>query len=355
MELAAPEVLFDAQMSQLASAPPDPQASGQAQAPEQGENAEAPQEQPSGDAPPADDPAADTTQEPDGTAKPAAPASVLPKEVEPFKDFLQTKGLDPKAADFAPRVLQMAKEAESLIGQKATEARMIAARAESMERDFALGGIDAVNRWRESNGLPKIEAETRSYDDRIREQSELISHINNALQGNEDSLKWLNQTLLGKLEDLKLDARIAQRQGNAPVAAQYQKFQQDAQSNFNKFTTENKDKLPHLEALAPLFQKGGLLHSHGIDAVQMASTPERLASWAKIGEAVSLLEVDPKTGKSGLDTLVEQRVQQAMDMKRKAANAGRPNGVPGLRNGVATTPTSGSPIDERAMWMARHN
>lgn len=341
MNLATPDAMFDA----LPSAPvPASDDQGQAQAPEASDPAAAPAEpapaQPAEPALPEG-----TTPEPDDTATSSEPASAIDKGLEPLKDFLTNKGLDPKAPDFVPKVVQMAQEAETLIGRKATEVTLTQNRVDDLQRDLLTGGVDALNRLRESNGLPKLNVETRSHTDQIKEMSELISHINQALNKDPASMDWLDKNLTEKLNKLRLDEAVETRLGKTPADKAQTEFVQNATGNINKFVAANKDSIPHLDALLPLLGNGGLLASHGIDRAQMASSPERLAAWAKVGEAVWLMQPDSKNpGKTNLDSHIAAQVKAAMNAQRLAANQGRPGGAPGAKNSVGTQPQNGSPI-----------
>jgi hypothetical protein len=342
MTFATSDVMFDAQADSLAT--PTPAAEGEGQAPVAPEPAAPAEASPEiTEANPANPQQESTTPETPDAATSEQNASAIPKELETHKDFLASKGLDHKAQDFVPKVVQMAKEAESLTGRKASEAKLMQNRLDDLHRDLASGGLNSVNKWREANGLPKMQ-EPKSSADQLKEHSELVSHISNAVQGNADSLKWLNETLMPKLENLKYDARDEAKNGGAnPALKAHQEFLQTATGNIQKFVAANQDKAGHLDALMPLVEAGGLLHSHGIDRAHMAATPERLEAWAKIGEALDLMQPDPKQpGKTKLDAHIEARVQQALDDKRRAVNKGLPQGGPGLRNGVQATQKSGT-------------
>jgi hypothetical protein len=342
MNLATPDAMFDA----LPGPTPASDDKGQAPAaPASPDPAAAPAEPDPGQ--PTDPPAEGTTPEPEGTATPPEPASALDKGLEPFKDFFTNKGLDPKATDFVPKVVQMAKEAEGLIGRKATETALITDRMNDLQRGIMTGGMDAINRVRESHGLPKLEA-ARPVADQIKEKSELISHVM-AIYGpnpNPDSVKWLNERLFPELDALKLKAAVADTVGTMPADKAHEAFLQGANANINKFIGANQAAIPHLDALLPLVGDGGLLASHGIDRAQMASSPERLAAWAKVGEAVWLMQPDPKApGKTNLQSYVASQVQAAQNAERLAKNQGRPTGAPGARNTVGAKPLgNGSPL-----------
>lgn len=258
----------------------------------------------------------------DGTAKPAGQASpagkeepkgVIPKELEPFKDLIESRKWDlSKPADVA-QLAKAYKEVEQHASRTQTQTKHSQDKASRIS-SIAGGSVEDLNKWRKSQGLSEIKTETRSHEDQEKEVQELFDHIDKALDKNPESLKWLNNHFSKRFQDLAVDKRLSQQSAGKSADQVFQERKSTASANFANVVRTNPEAKTFFDELTDHLSPGGVLDSLGIDVLDAASTPERLAAFVEIGRALNVSR--------NLEKVVGDKVNAELERRRTAGNAG---------------------------------
>jgi hypothetical protein len=258
----------------------------------------------------------------DGTANAGKPASdpakeeakgVLPKELEPYKDLIESRKLDLTKPEGVAKLAQSYKEVEQFAQKSQTLSKNSQDKAARVA-SIASGSVEDLNKWRKSQGLPEIAVDTRPHEDKAKEVDDLYNAVDKALQGDAESLKWLNNHFAKRREDL-LASKIrseALPQKNADQAFKERKAV--SQTNFASVVRANPQAKVYFDELTDHLSPGGVLDSLGVDVLDAASTPERLAAFVELGQALNTFR--------NLDKVVEGRVTAELERRRTAGNVG---------------------------------
>lgn len=258
----------------------------------------------------------------DGTADPAAQASaagkeaakgVIPKELEPFKDLIESRKWDlTKPADVA-QLAKAYREIEQHASRTQTQTKHSQDKA-SRIASIAGGSVEDLNKWRKSQGLPEIKSETRSFEDQEKEVQELFDHVDKALTGDKEALKWLNGHFNKRFQDLAVDKRLAQQNAGKSADQAFAERKSVAQANFANAVRANPEAKAFFDELSDHLGPGGVFDSLGVDVLDAASTPERLAAFVELGQALNFYRNREK--------LIGEKVTAELERRRAAGNAG---------------------------------
>jgi hypothetical protein len=255
-----------------------------------------------------------TTAEAEGAATPPTEEEkgAYPKELEPYKDLLESRKWDPKNPEFTPTVLKSYKEAEAYAKRRETENKLIQSKVEQREA-MLRGDVDSINRYRKAQGLAPIKADVRTPEQKAQEVNTLIESVNKALRGDETALEQLNDMLTKQRDDVEFERRMSGQTGIVTPEAAFEKRKTDASRNFGAFAQANPEAAKHIDELTDLFSPGGVFDAMGIDYLDIAATPERLASLAEIGQHIHVSK--------NIDKIVEARVKSELERRRMAGNS----------------------------------
>jgi len=250
---------------------------------------------------------------------------VLPKELEPHKDLIDSRKLDLTKPEGVAKLAQSYKEAEQFASRAQTQSKNSQDKA-SRVMSIASGSIEDLNKWRKSQGLSEFKTETRSYEDREKELTELYDNVEKSLQGDKTALAWLNKHFSKAERDLAIaKARAQDNPGKSPDQA-FADRKRVGQANWGSAVGANKEAKVFFDELTDHLSPGGVFDSLGIDVLDAASTPERLSAFIELGQAVHIAK--------NIDKIVGERVKAELDRQRTARNAG-PTGAKGGK--AATT------------------
>lgn len=258
----------------------------------------------------------------DGTAKPDAQASaagkeepkgVLPKELEPFKDLIESRKLDLTKPEGVAKLAQSYKEVEQHASRSQTLAKNSQDKAARVAA-IASGSAEDINKWRKAQGLPELAVDTRAHADREKEVDDLYSNVDKALQGDAESLKWLNNHFAKQRESL-LTSKIRSEtlQSKSPDKV-FEERKSAARTVFAGAIQANPQAKVFFDELTDHLSPGGVFDSMGIDVLDASATSERLAAFIEIGQALNTHR--------NLDKVVEARVTAELERRRLAGNAG---------------------------------
>jgi len=258
----------------------------------------------------------------DGTANPDKQASeagkekqkgVLPKELEPYRYLIESRKLDLSKPEGVAKLAQSYKELEQHASKTTTLSKNSQDKAARVAA-IATGSIEDLNKWRKSQGLPEFKTDTRSHEDREKETTELFDHMDKALKGEADSLKWLNSHFNKQFRDLDVQKALAQQNPGKSADQAFAERKRIGQTNFASAVSSNKEAKAYFDELTDHLSPGGVFDSMGIDVLDAASTPERLAAFVELGQAMHIMK--------NLDKIVEGKVNAELERRRTAQNAG---------------------------------
>lgn len=258
----------------------------------------------------------------DGTAKPGAQASatgkeepkgVLPKELEPHKDLFDSKKFDLTKPEGVAKLAQAYKEIESHAGKTSTQSKNSQDKAARV-MSIASGSVEDLNKWRKSQGLSELPIDTRSHEDRVKEVDDLYSNVDKALNGDPESLKWLNNHFAKQRESLLESKLTAKNSQNKTADQAFNERKSVARANFASMVQANPEAKGFFDELTDHLSPGGVFDSMGFDVLDAASTPERLAAFVEMGQALNVFR--------NLEKVVEGRVTAELERRRAAGNAG---------------------------------
>ncbi len=268
-------------------------------------------------------PQGDGTADPAGQAKPAgeeASKGVYPKELEPFKALIESRKWDlTKPADVA----QLAKaytEVEKHASQSQTHTKNSQDKA-SRIASIAGGSVEDLNKWRKSQGLPEIKSESRTYEEREKEVQDLYDSVDKALSGDKDALKQLQGYFDKRFQDLRVDKAVAEKYPGKSADQVFSERKSIGQANFAAVVKADPQAKVYFDELTEHFSPGGVLDSLGVDVLDAASTPERLAAFVEMGRALNFYR--------NRDKVVQEKVTAELERRRTAGNAGGAGQKPG--------------------------
>lgn len=272
----------------------------------------------------------DGTADPEGEAKLAGKEEkkgVLPKELEPFKDLIESRKLDLSKPEGIAKLAQSYKELEQHASKTATLSKNSQDKAARVAA-IATGSIEDLNKWRKSQGLAEFKTDTRSHEDREKETTELFDHVDKALKGDADSTKWLNSHFNKQFRDLDVQKALAQQNPGKSADQAFAERKRIGQTNFAAAVSSNKEAKAYFDELTDHLSPGGVFDSMGIDVLDAASTPERLAAFVELGQAVHVMK--------NLESIVNTKVEAELERRRTAKNAGADGGKGGAKPKAAT-------------------
>lgn len=260
----------------------------------------------------------------DGTAKPEAQASaagkeepkgVLPKELEPHKDLIDSRKLDLTKPEGVAKLAQSYKEVESFAQKSQTLSQNSQAKAARIEA-LVSGSPEELNKFRQSKGLPPLAVDTRSHEDRVKATDTLYENIDKALQGDAQAVKALEAHFAKERENL-LIAKI-QNDNVKPKTAEQAFNERKAVSvaNYQEALRVNPEVKTYVDELSEYLDAGGAFDALGIDTLEAFKTKETAAAFIEIGQALNTFR--------NLDKIVEGRVTAELERRRTAVNAGGP-------------------------------
>lgn len=263
----------------------------------------------------------DTTQG-DGTADPDAQASaagkeevkgVLPKELEPHKDLIDSRKLDLTKPEGVAKLAQSYKEVESFAQKSQTLSKNSQDKAARVDA-IVSGSAEDLNKYRQSKGLPPLAVDTRSHAEREKEVEDLYSNIDKAIQGDATAIQALNSHFAKQRENL-LISKIQNEHVKPKTAEQaFTERKQAASANFTAAFKANPEAKAYVDELSEHFDAGGAFDALGIDVLDAFGTSERAAAFVEIGQALNTFR--------NLDKVVEARVTAELERRRTATNAG---------------------------------
>lgn len=265
----------------------------------------------------------DTTQG-DGTAKPEAQASapgkeevkgVLPKELEPHKDLIDSRKLDLTKPEGVAKLAQSYKEVESFAQKSQTLSKNSQDKAARVDA-LVSGSAEDLNKYRQSKGLPPLAVDTRSHAEKEKEVEDLYTHIDKALDGDAESIKALNSHFAKQRENL-LIAKIQNENIKPKTAEQAFAERKNAASLvFSDAFKKDPEAKAYVDELSEHFDAGGAFDALGVDVLDAFATPERAAAFIEMGKALNTFR--------NLEAVVEKRVTAELERRRTAVNAGGP-------------------------------
>ena len=261
-----------------------------------------------------------TTASPDAkaTAKDEELKGALSKELEPYKSILDSRKWDPSKPDFAPTVLKSYQEAEAYAKRNETTTKLTQQKNDDLGARLR-GDVDAINKYRESQGLSPI-ATSRPLAERRKEYDDITSHLNNILNGKDESgesFKALDSHFSKQKEEMLLEGLRQKANPDKMANDTFTQRKSLAQSNFANVVSQNKEATAFFDELSDHLSPGGLFDSMGIDVLDAAGTPERLNGFIELGQALHVFR--------NLDKLKESWVTSELERRRGAGNAS-PNG-----------------------------
>lgn len=260
----------------------------------------------------------------DGTAKPEAPASaagkeepkgVLPKELEPHKDLIDSRKLDLTKPEGVAKLAQSYKEVESFAQKSQTLSKNSQDKAARIDA-LVSGSAEDLNKYRQSKGLPPLAVDTRSHEDRVKAVDTLYENIDKAIQGDAEAIKALNTHFAKERENL-LIAKI-QNDTVKPKKTEdaFNERKTAASLVFSDAFKKNPEARTYVDELSEHFDAGGAFDALGVDVLDAFATPERAAAFIEMGQALNVFR--------NLDKVVEGRVTAELERRRTAVNAGGP-------------------------------
>ena len=265
----------------------------------------------------------DTTQG-DGTAKPEAQASapgkeevkgVLPKELEPHKDLIDSRKLDLTKPEGVAKLAQSYKEVESFAQKSQTLSKNSQDKAARVDA-LVSGSAEDLNKYRQSKGLPPLAVDTRSHEDRVKAVDTLYENVDKALQGDAQALKALENHFAKERENL-LIAKIQNENIKPKTAEQAFAERKNAASLvFSDAFKKDPEAKAYVDELSEHFDAGGAFDALGVDVLDAFATPERAAAFIEMGKALNTFR--------NLEAVVEKRVTAELERRRTAVNAGGP-------------------------------
>lgn len=224
----------------------------------------------------------------EGSQQPStdAPKGDLPEELRPHKDLLESKGWDDVSnPSTIAKIVTSFSEAEKIIGEKGREIGTIRAGLDDVKNVMFSNDVNEINKLRELQGYPKLPV-PKSIDERRQEHSELTENIKGLLSQDQSvinaSIQKLNQYLAKNDKDLERESLLNELKG---PSFERRNYVETAKTNFNAYLQNNKEAQANLDALANSPLMNGL-KSFGINAEQIASSPERLHTFAIVGEYI---------------------------------------------------------------------
>ena len=139
-------------------------------------------------------------------------------------------------------------------------------------------------------------------------------NIDKAMQGDADSVKWLNNHFAKQRENL-LVSKV--RGENAkPVSAEeaFKQRKTAASTVFSSVFKANPEAKAFVDELSDHFNPGGVFDALGIDILDAFADEARGNEFVKLGQAVNTF--------NNLEKIVEARVTAELERRRTAGNAG---------------------------------
>ena len=197
-------------------------------------------------------------------------------------------------------------------------------RYDSLEKSI-LSDPETINRIRENNGVRAIAFDSKSHDDKIKENQDLMTHITNAVNGiSQDgqrtqeglnSIDWLNNLLQKTSEDLRFDKRDMERNVGQNTATDLNANAVQNKANLQAANTETNLN----EVFDSIFKDptlDSLLQSFNIGPYELMSSPDRAAASLELAKAVHLAK--------NFDAEVDKRVKIQMEANREKKNLSSP-------------------------------
>jgi chorismate mutase len=242
----------------------------------------------------------------EGESEEAKPVE-LPEEYKPFESLLKSTKwdhADPKALSLEALKAYDHLQRENHRTQNKSH---FTQQENNLWSDAVAGSIEDLNKVRSQRGLAEFPI-PKSWDDQEKEWNELSKDIVSALNGDQESVKRLDQFFSDKQKSV-IEGR-AKAQAAKPHQKTNQDFLKNAQEVVDDLKKANPETETYLNEISEWVDKGGFLRSMGIDAAFLLSDPKRAQVAAEVGEALHL--------KRNFDEIVSKRVKAEVDKVKRS-------------------------------------